>query len=69
MIRAKDKPIDFNYIMRQDGGAWQILDILLDGTISQLAARRSEFTSIIGREGVDGLVVALEKKILELARS
>ncbi len=69
MIRTQDPPIEFNYIMRQEGDSWRILDILLDGTISQLAARRSEFTSIIGREGVEGLITTLEKKIMVLERA
>jgi len=28
--------------MRQNDGAWQISDVYLDGTISQLATQRSE---------------------------
>ena len=41
-----------------DQGGWRISDVYLDGTISQLAVQRSEFHSILRREGVDGLVVA-----------
>jgi phospholipid transport system substrate-binding protein len=54
--------------MRQSQGSWQISDVYLDGTISQLAVQRSEFNSILRREGVDGLVMALNRKADLLSR-
>jgi hypothetical protein len=42
---------------------WRISDVYLDGTISQVAIQRSEFYSILRREGVDGLVMALNRKV------
>jgi phospholipid transport system substrate-binding protein len=52
-----------NYLVRQNRGSWQISDVYLDGTISQLAVQRSEFSSVLRREGVDGLVMALNRKV------
>jgi phospholipid transport system substrate-binding protein len=49
--------------MRQDQGAWRISDVYLDGTISQLAVHRAEFYSILRRDGVEGLVTALNRKV------
>jgi phospholipid transport system substrate-binding protein len=49
--------------MRKNGGLWQIADVYLDGTISQLATQRSEFYSILRRDGVDGLLIALNRKV------
>jgi len=37
--------------------------VYLDGSISQLAVHHSEFHSILQREGVDGLVMALNRKV------
>lgn len=37
--------IPFNYRMRQTSGSWKIIDVYLNGTISQLATRRSDFAS------------------------
>jgi phospholipid transport system substrate-binding protein len=50
-------------MMRQHQGVWQISDVYLDGTISQLATQRSEFYSILARQGVDGLISALDRKV------
>jgi phospholipid transport system substrate-binding protein len=55
--------------MRANGGSWQIADIYLDGTISQLATQRSEFHSILQREGVNGLITALDRKVNLLTRN
>jgi len=57
-----------DYLMRQNQGAWQITDVYLGGTISQVAVQRSEFSSILRREGIDGLVMALNRKV-DLLRS
>ena len=39
-----------------------ISDIYLDGAISEVATRRSEFSAIIRADGVDGLIAVLNRK-------
>ena len=34
----------------------------LDGAISEVATRRSEFSTIIRNDGIDGLIAALNRK-------
>lgn len=68
IIKANGEDTTLNYLMRQNQGTWQIADVYLDGTISQLAVQRSEFNSILRHEGVDGLVMALNQKVDLLSR-
>ena len=68
IVKSDGETMILNYLMRQNRGDWQISDVYLDGTISQLAVQRSEFNSILRREGVDGLVMALNRKV-DLLRS
>jgi phospholipid transport system substrate-binding protein len=68
IVNSNGETTTLNYLMRQNQGVWQISDVYLDGTISQLAVQRSEFSSILRREGVDGLVMALDRKV-DLLRS
>ena len=63
IVKANGETTALNYMMRQNQGTWQISDVYLDGTISQLATQRSEFHSILRREGVEGLVAALNRKV------
>jgi phospholipid transport system substrate-binding protein len=46
---------------------FRIADVYLDGTLSELATRRPEFSSIIRAQAIDGLVAALNKKTETLA--
>lgn len=63
IVRAGEQPVTINYMMRQHQGVWQISDVYLDGTISQLATQRSEFHSILARYGVGGLISTLDRKV------
>jgi phospholipid transport system substrate-binding protein len=45
----------FNYRMHEAGGAWKVTDILLDGNISQMAQKRSDFASTLSSAGPQGL--------------
>jgi phospholipid transport system substrate-binding protein len=63
IVKSKDDVTRLDYLMRQDQGGQRISDVYLDGSISQLAVHRSEFHSILRREGVDGLVMALNRKV------
>ena len=51
-----------DYIMMHRNDRWAIADIFLDGAISEVAMRRSEFSNILRSEGFEALVVAIRKK-------
>lgn len=57
---------ELNYRLRQVGSSWRIIDVYLNGTVSELALRRSEYSSIIKRDGLEALIKALEGKISRL---
>jgi phospholipid transport system substrate-binding protein len=57
---------EIDYVMQNMSGQWKIVDVLFDGSISQVAVRRSEMIPIYRREGLDGLILVLEKKIREM---
>ena len=61
------KPVTLNYLLKQDDkGSWRIVDVFLDGAISELATRRSEFSSIVERDGIPALVNDLGQKSKDL---
>ena len=62
IVKTNGETTTLDYLMHQNQGTWQISDVYLDGSISQLAIQRSEFHSILRRDGVDGLVMALNRK-------
>jgi phospholipid transport system substrate-binding protein len=68
IVKSDGDTTTLDYLMRQNQGSWQVSDVYLDGTISQVAIQRSEFYSILRRDGVDGLVMALNRKVDLLGR-
>ena len=63
-------PVAFNYLMKADDkGNWRIVDVFLNGAISQLATRRAEFDSIASREGIAALVNSLGDKTKQMGPS
>jgi phospholipid transport system substrate-binding protein len=63
IVKANGEATRLDYLMRQNQSSPMISDVYLDGSISQLAVHRSEFHSILQRQGFDGLVMALNRKV------
>jgi phospholipid transport system substrate-binding protein len=62
IVKANGEPVKVDYMMRRNGDGWLIADIYLDGAISEVATRRSEFAAILKNDGIDGLIAALNRK-------
>jgi phospholipid transport system substrate-binding protein len=62
IVKANGEPVKVDYMMRRNGETWLISDIYLDGAISEVATRRSEFAAILKKEGIDGLIAALNRR-------
>jgi phospholipid transport system substrate-binding protein len=57
-----DKPVKFDYMLKENGDSWRIINIIANG-VSDLALKRSEYTSILQREGFDALIAKITEKI------
>jgi len=68
IVRQGDRPVPINYLMRRDGNTWKVVDVYLDNTISEVARRRSEFSSVIARGGMDALLQSLRERIAQIER-
>ena len=62
IIKANGEPVNVDYMMRRNGDTWLISDIYLDGAISEVATRRSEFGAVLKNEGIAGLIAGLNRK-------
>jgi phospholipid transport system substrate-binding protein len=67
LFDSDGKAVSIDYLLRDFEGRWRIIDIFLKGAISEIAAKRSEYGSILEREGIDGLLARLAEKTAELA--
>lgn len=66
LVKSDGDSVQLDYLMHEDEAGWQIVDVYLSGTVSELATRRSEFSSVMRRGGADALVDALQKKAAQL---
>ena len=68
VVDGDGEPISLDYRLRStpDLGP-RIVDVFYDGTVSELAMRRSEYSALLKKGGIDALLEALEKKIAEQA--
>ncbi len=57
-----------SYSVRQVDGDWKIEDVLLDGTISNLAVQRSDFQRILAEGGPTKLIERLDAHAAALAK-
>lgn len=62
IVPKTSKPVELNYIVRRDQESWRIIDVYLGGTISEIATRRAEFSSILKSSGPEGLVSSLQQQ-------
>jgi len=72
LVRTRlDQPegeaVHLDYRLRENAGKWKIVDVYLNGTVSEVALRRSEYASLINRDGWQALIVALDDRIATLA--
>ena len=62
LLQPGGRTVTINYLVR--GG--KVIDLYLNGTISDLATRRDEFASIIASGGADGLIKRLNDRTQKL---
>ena len=68
LVRPGDEDVQLNYRLRAVDGEWRIIDIYLNGTVSELALRRSEYSSVLKREGFEKLISTLHAKVESLSQ-
>ena len=66
IVKSNGEPVSINYVVHDNDIAWQIRDIYLSGSISELATRRSDFAATVRSSGIEGLIATLNKKADDL---
>jgi len=66
IVKSDGEPVSISYLVHDNVVGYQIRDVYLTGTISELATRRSEFAGILRSNGIDGLIASLNKKADDL---
>jgi phospholipid transport system substrate-binding protein len=67
LINPGGEDVELNYRLHQTPAGPRIIDVYLKGTVSELALRRSDYTSALERNGFDALLTTIRAKIDDLA--
>lgn len=54
---------EIDYVLRSSPQGWRIVEVLLKGSISQVAAQRSDFSGALASGNVQNLIALLQKKV------
>ncbi len=67
LLIPNEKEVKFDYMLKKKGENWRIINIIANG-VSDLALKRSEYTSILERDGFDSLISKINEKIDHYAK-
>ena len=63
VLHTTNEDVHLDYRLRPTPAGYRVIDVYLSGTVSELALRRAEYTSVFERDGFEALVSALERKV------
>ncbi len=66
LVIGKEEKVSISYLLSNDKNEWKIFDVLLAGSVSEIATKKSEFRSFIEGRNIDPLIDALKKKNKDL---
>jgi phospholipid transport system substrate-binding protein len=66
LVKSDGEKVAINYALHHNDASWQIRDVYLAGTISELATRRSDFNATLRSGGIEALISRLNEKANEL---
>lgn len=64
---SRGDPVAIDYVMRRTAAGWRAVDVLLNGSISQNAVKRSDFRSLVSTTSAQPLIDSLRRKVTELS--
>ena len=60
---GKKERLKINYMLIKNHNKWLIFDILLNGSISEIATKKSEFKETLSNGGINSLISLISKKL------
>jgi phospholipid transport system substrate-binding protein len=67
LVQPSDDNVQLDYRLREVDGEWRIIDVHLDGKVSELTLRRADYRAVIERRGFDDLVKEVTEKVERFA--
>ncbi|MDP4796065.1 MAG: ABC transporter substrate-binding protein [Rhodospirillales bacterium] len=65
-VPGRDKNVSISYVARKFEGDWLLIDVIVDGGISELKVRMSEYRQTLNKGGMEALIDLLNNKAKSL---
>ena len=66
LVPTRGDAVSIDYVMHRGAQGWRAIDVLLNGSISQNAVKRSDFRSLVSTSA-QPLIDSLRRKVAELS--
>jgi len=63
---SRQNGVEISYVARQSAATWRLIDVIVDGGISEMKVRISEYSQTLKAGGIDALSELLENKAAQL---
>lgn len=67
IVPSRGDAVRIDYVMRRMPQGWRAVDVLLNGSISQNAVKRSDFRNLVTTASAQPLIDSLQRKVAELS--
>lgn len=64
----RDKGVKISYVTRKQEGEWRLIDVIVNGGISELRVRISEYRQTLQKGGIEALITLLDDKADQLIK-
>lgn len=65
-VPGRGSDVEISYVARMADGKWGLIDVIIDGGISELKVRISEYSQTLQKGGIEALIMLLNTKADEL---
>ncbi len=62
ITKSTGEQVNIDYLLHNYGGHWKIIDVYYNGTISEVATRRSDYSKVLRDQGIGGLISMIKAK-------
>jgi phospholipid transport system substrate-binding protein len=69
LVQPAEDNARFDYRLRKVDEDWRIIDIQIDGKVSEITLRRADYRSVVERDGFDQLFADVSRKVDEMSRN
>jgi phospholipid transport system substrate-binding protein len=69
VVSPGEDDVDLSYRLGKTPAGWKVIDVYFKGTVSELAMRRADYSSVLKRDGFEALIARVNQRIAELSAS